>query len=218
MRTWAFVSQKGGSGKSTLAVHLAVLAEEEGETVAIIDLDPQANVVAWHEVRGTNQPNVFPGAPEQLTKMVEAAETLGITLVLIDTPSKVDDTALAAIRAADLIVVPTRAGLFDVAALKDTVKLLEMAEKLGAATAVINDFDPDKKRAVVAEASVVLEGFGIPVSPAHIPNRPLFETALKKGKGITETKAKGPGTNELRALWGHLDAGKAQAARKKTAS
>ena len=52
MWTLAFVSQKGGSGKSTLAVHLSVLAEEEGETVCIIDMDPQANAVAWHEVRG----------------------------------------------------------------------------------------------------------------------------------------------------------------------
>ena len=49
-----------------------------------------------------------------------------------DTPSKVDATVLVAIRAADLIIMPTRAGLFDVAALKDTVKLLEMADDIRA--------------------------------------------------------------------------------------
>ena len=205
MRTWALASQKGGSGKSCLSVHLAVLAEAEKETVGIIDLDPQANVYAWREVRGTNAPNVFPGTADDLPKMIDAAATLGVTLTLIDTPSKVDATVLVAIRAADLIIMPTRAGLFDVAALKDTVKLLVMAEKLPAALAVINNFDPDRTAAVISEASAVLDGFGIAISAVHVPHRPHLETALKKGRGITEAYPKSVAANEIRELWAYLD-------------
>jgi chromosome partitioning protein len=205
MRTWTLASQKGGSGCSTLAVHLAVLAEAEGETVGIIDLDPQASVYEWHEVRGTNAPNVFPGTVDALPKMIDAAATLGVTLTLIDTPSKVDATVLAAIRAADLVIMPTRAGLFDVAALKDTVKLLVMTEKLPAALAVINNFDPSRRATVVPEASAVLEGFGIAVSSVHVPHRPQFETALKKGRGVTEAYPKSVAAEDMRGLWGHLD-------------
>ena len=204
MRTLAFVSEKGGSGKSTLAVHLSVLAEEEGETVCIIDMDPQANAVAWHEVRGTNEPNVFAGTPDQLPKMLDAAATLSITLAIVDTPSKVDEAALAAIRAADLIIAPTRAGLFDVAALRDTVRLLEMAEQMPFAIAVINDFDVAKRKATISEATAVLESFGIPISPVHIPNRPPLETVLKRGKGITEAQPKSVAAEEIRALWLHI--------------
>ena len=221
MRTWALASQKGGSGCSTLAVHLAVLAEAEGEMVGIIDLDPQANVYEWHEVRGTNAPNVFPGTVEALPKMIDAAATLGITLTLIDTPSKVDATVLAAIRAADLIITPTRAGLFDVAALKDTVKLLEMTEKLPAALAVLNNFDPDKRATVVPEASAVLEGFGIAVSSVHVPHRPQLETALGKGKGVTESHPKSAAAEDIRALWAHLNhltRAKASARRRRASS
>ena len=51
MRKWAFVSQKGGSGKSTLCTNLSVVAEQVGETCCIIDVDPQANALLWHERR-----------------------------------------------------------------------------------------------------------------------------------------------------------------------
>jgi len=39
----SFVQQKGGSGKSTICTNLAVHAEDNGETVLIIDLDPQSS-------------------------------------------------------------------------------------------------------------------------------------------------------------------------------
>lgn len=55
MRTWSFVQQKGGSGKSTICTNLAVHAEEKGETVPIVDLDPQSSATLWHAQRGTNK-------------------------------------------------------------------------------------------------------------------------------------------------------------------
>jgi hypothetical protein len=64
--------------------------------------------------------NDVPGA-------ISKAPNFGISLVLIDTPGYSDAPALAAIPAADLTICPTRASLFDVAALKDTVALLDLA-------------------------------------------------------------------------------------------
>src|SRR5262249_5519946 len=56
MRIWSFVQQKGGSGKSTICTNVAVHAEEKGETVLIVDLDPQSSASLWHLERGTNKP------------------------------------------------------------------------------------------------------------------------------------------------------------------
>ena len=109
MRKWAFVSQKGGSGKSTLCTNLSVVAEQVGETCCIIDVDPQANALLWHERRGTNQPMVIEATYDKLADVVAAAGTIGVTLVLIDTPGKIDAGALAAIKLADTIVCPTSA-------------------------------------------------------------------------------------------------------------
>ena len=74
---------------------------------------------------------------------------------------------------------------------------------------------------MIAEASAVLDGFGIAISPAHVPHRPQLETALKKGKGITEAYPKSAAAADIRALWGHLDQltkAKASAKRRRPAS
>ena len=103
MRIWSFVQQKGGSGKSTIATNLGVCGGEEGETVLIVDLDPQHSATLWHSARGTNKPTVIDAIPEKLTNIVTSAPNLGVMLCLIDSPSKLDDIALAAIRVADMV-------------------------------------------------------------------------------------------------------------------
>ena len=58
MKTVAFISQKGGSGKSTLAASIAVAAQEFGERVFALDLDPQGTLYAWGERRQAETPLV----------------------------------------------------------------------------------------------------------------------------------------------------------------
>src|SRR5262249_51200633 len=152
----ALVQQKGGSGKSTICTNLAVRAEEKGETVLIVDLDPQSSATLWHSARGTNKPTVLEAQPDQLDEIIKSAATLGITLCLVDSPSKIDATALAAIRAADLILTPTLPDLFNLGSLQDTVRLLEAAEKLDATIAIVNNVDESGAEARIAQAREAL--------------------------------------------------------------
>jgi hypothetical protein len=39
----------------------------------------------------------------------------------------------------------------------------------------------------------------------HVPHRPQLETALKKGKGVTEAYPKSSAAKDILALWRHLD-------------
>src|SRR6516165_444772 len=168
MRVWSFVQQKGGSGKSTICTNLAVCGEDDGETVLIVDLDPQSSAALWHSERGTNKPLVLDGQPDKLRQIVESAATLGVTLCLIDSPSKLDDIALAAIRAADMIVCPTLPDLFNLGSLQDTVQLLEAAGKLGVTVGVVNNVDKAGEGARIGEAKAVMERFKMAASPAVI--------------------------------------------------
>ena len=70
------------------------------------------------------------------------------------------------------------------------------------AIAVINDFDVAKRKATISEATAVLESFGIPISPVHIPNQQPLETVLKRGKGITEAQPKSVAAEEIRGSSG----------------
>ena len=206
MRIWSFVQQKGGSGKSTICTNIAVHAEENGETVLIVDLDPQSSATLWHFKRGTNKPNVLDAIPDKLTNIIESAATLGVTLCLINSPSKLDATALAAIRAADMVICPTLPDLFNLGSLQDTVQLLEAGEKIDATVGVINNVDEAGAAPRIGEAKAAIEGFKMLACSAVIYHRPQFQTAAEKGKGVTEagTRAK-KAADEIRALWVFLD-------------
>src|SRR6516225_10648276 len=177
MRIWSFVQQKGGSGKSTICTNLGVCGEEEGETVLIVDLDPQHSATLWHSARGTNKPTVIDAIPEKLTNIVASAPNLGVTLCLIDSPSKLDDIALAAIRVADMVVCPTLPDLFNLGSLQDTVQLLEAAAKLPVTVGVINNVDEAGEQARIGEAKAVMEKLKLMACPAIIRHRPQFQAA-----------------------------------------
>ena len=206
MRIWSFVQQKGGSGKSTICTNLAVHAEEKGETVLIVDLDPQSSATLWHSERGTNKPLVLDGQPDKLTDIIASASTLGVSLCLINSPSKLDAIALAVIRASDMVICPTLPDLFNLGSLQDTVQLLEAAEKLPVTVGVINNVDKAGEEARIGEATAVMEKFKMAVCPVVIRHRPEFQTAAEKGKAVTELGAKAKkAADEIRALWDFLD-------------
>ena len=61
----AFSSPKGGAGKTTAATILATVLAERGASVAVIDADPNKNVVDWSHL---------PGKPASLTVIGEVGE------------------------------------------------------------------------------------------------------------------------------------------------
>lgn len=208
MRIWACCSQKGGVGKTSLSVHLATYAVASGERAVIIDLDPQENAKAWHTRRGDDNmpPMVIPAVIEKLGKVLEAAETLGMSLVIIDTAGKIDSVALSVMRAADLIITPTLPNFFDMDALRGTVALLRQVGKLDQAVCVINGVHHQNKDQDFADAKMQAENIGIRVSPAFCVYRRAFARAIEEGKGVTEfAKKSEPAVKELVDLWTHLN-------------
>ena len=129
MRTIAFVTQKGGSGKSTLASSLAVTAMEAGERVFIIDLDPQASLVKWSKMRGEVDVPVEAVTPAKLTTALATLAKNGVTLCIIDTAGAESPTANAAMKAADLCIIPSRPNVFDLWASEQTRKSLRDMNK-----------------------------------------------------------------------------------------
>ena len=113
MLTIAIVSQKGGAGKSTLSAHLTAYAASNGVKCALIDLDPQASVSAWHGLREADDIELIPSHPPLVAKQVDQLAKAGFELCVIDTPPHNSTAAANAINAATLTVVPVRPSAFD---------------------------------------------------------------------------------------------------------
>ena len=210
MRIWAVTNQKGGSGKSTLATQIAAFAEQQGQTCCLIDLDQQTSAARWSAQRETKpkqskQPLVIAAIPEKLNELISAAATFECKLVIIDTASKIDASALAAMRVSSLIICPTLASLFDLQALADTVRLLELADKKARAVVVVNRVPESKAEATIEQAAAAVGDSGVKVAPVYVCDRPQFAAAIQKGKGVTESHSKTKAADEIRELWAYLD-------------
>jgi len=207
MRVWGFTSQKGGVGKTSLSIHLATYAVACGERVVIVDLDPQENAKSWHVRRGDENtpPLVIPALPSNLGKVIDAAKTLGMTLVIVDTAGKADNVALSVIRASDMLIVPTLPNFFDIEALRGTVELINRVGKIDKAVAVVNGLNYNGAEQDFADAKMQAEATGIRVAPTYCIHRRPFARAIQEGKGVAEYAPKDKASAELIALWEHLN-------------
>lgn len=62
-RTITLAASKGGTGKTTLTSALAVQAMRDGDSVALLDWEPQGSVSLWWRMRGKpDNPRLVSGA------------------------------------------------------------------------------------------------------------------------------------------------------------
>jgi chromosome partitioning protein len=104
----AVANLKGGVGKTTTAVYLSAAAAERGyEPVVLIDADRQASAAEWLEERPIDEVTVVE-APSERTLVRAAGRDSGVAI--LDTPPGDARLLAAAVRSADVVVIPTRAG------------------------------------------------------------------------------------------------------------
>jgi len=198
MPTIAIVSQKGGSGKTTLAIHLAAAATNAGKVACIIDTDPQATAAAWGDWRGGSDPEVITTPPTRLGKTIEDAAKLGADVIVIDTPPHADAAAREAVKAADLVLIPTRPRAFDLHAIQTTAELVGYA---GKPAFVVFNAAPARGAQLFAEASAIVENLGLKVCPISFADRAAFHHSTAAGKVAGEADPNGKAAAEADALW-----------------
>jgi chromosome partitioning protein len=105
---------KGGVGKSTLATQISGWLASQGKVVTLGDLDRQQSSRQWLEIRPANLPRILPW---DISRDAIARPAKGATDAVIDTPAGLHGARLdAAMKVADLIVVPLQPSLFDMQA------------------------------------------------------------------------------------------------------
>lgn len=199
MKTIAIISQKGGVGKTTLATALSVALEEGGLSVALLDLDPQASACFWSDRRQAAGKTTFPVKDVNHNRLPHALASLakaGADVVLIDCPPQQRDIADAAIEAADLILVPTRAEALDIRAMAQTVRL---AQQMGKEPVVVLNFC--RPHGVeTGQAKAIIAQLGAALAPVDIHLRKAYPRAQQDGVTAPEYEPSGKAAEEIRQL------------------
>lgn len=167
---------KGGTGKSTVAVNLACRLAES-QAVTLVDADPQGTATAWlqgGEAKG------MPPSLEVVSRPLGAAigndpwqaEMCALrdhqTRVVIDLPPQKGEAFQAALRVADLLIVPVTPSAVDLHATAQALAVLHQVrgERDGRPACLLVPSKVDRRLAQGRKASTSLQKLGCEVGVA----------------------------------------------------
>lgn len=185
-RVLSIVAEKGGVSKTTLATNLATALHRAGESVLLVDCDPQHTAYSWAHLPGPDKPQTVVGEYRGLDRAVRDLRDK-YRWIVIDNQPGAHAEMVQAIHAADFVLLPLRPGA-DLWATKSTAQLVReaLAER------------PERRAAVVLTQELhgtvlgravwdKLEGLGIPVVPTRIEMRVAYGEALLTGQSVFDT-------------------------------
>ena len=115
-------------------------------------------------------------------------------MVVIDTAPHSDSVAIAAVKAADLVLIPCRAGILDLRAIVTTAELVANAKKK--AFVVLNAVPP-RATQLLADAQAAVAQHGMDVAPIGLQQRAAFGHALTVGQTAPEYEPGGKAAEEV---------------------
>jgi chromosome partitioning protein len=193
--------QKGGAGKTTLAAQLAVVWALQGKRLALVDIDPQASLAAWAELRRTRNGAAGLGfefaalagwrAGEWVERHVRDAD-----FVIVDSPPHAELEARIALRAASLVLVPIQPSPLDLWSAATTLRL---AREEGRAFLAVLNRVPARSSLTETVIAELARG-GIPRATATLGSRVAFAQAMAQGRGVVETAPSSAAAAEITAL------------------
>lgn len=127
-----FSNQKGGTGKSTMCIQFANYLSAKGESVAVLDADPQQSIYHLRQRETQTNPDVTPiwqvwqlAGQSNVKNIMEKAKAME-GWILIDCPGTINDKNLLPIfEASDAAIIPFRYDDFVVDSTISFVKVLK---------------------------------------------------------------------------------------------
>jgi chromosome partitioning protein len=193
--------QKGGAGKTTLVAQLGIALTRMGKRVALIDIDPQGSLSAWHRVRrrwlGEDRDDIEVEAISgwrlgaRISSLSRTAD-----LVLIDGPSQTEADTRNAIRHADLVLIPCQPQALDMWATQPILELARQEQKR--ALLVLNRVPARSRLAQAIRSEISANQW--PVAHQTLGNRQAYAASIGIGHGVAEVAPDCAASHEIGTL------------------
>jgi len=197
-RTIAVLNQKGGAGKTTIATNLAHALVLDGLKVLLVDADPQGSLRDWNEVNGGDLIPVVGLDRETLAKDLLAVSK-GYDYVVIDGAPQIAKLSAAAVKAADLVLIPVQPSPYDIWACADLVDIIlarrEVTNGLPQAAFVISRLI--KKTRLSTDVVKALREYPLPVLQTGTSQRVIYPASAAEGCTVFQKEPSGPAAREM---------------------
>lgn len=185
----AVLNQKGGSGKTTIATNLAHALKRDSYTVLLVDSDPQGSARDWNEASGGNIIPVVGLDRETLAKDLQAISQ-GYDWIIIDGAPQIAKLSAAAVKAADLVLIPVQPSPYDIWACADLVDIIAARREVtnGKPQAAFIISRAIKNTLLSGEINQALKDYGLPVLKAGTTQRVVYPTTAAEGLTVFSDK------------------------------
>ena len=184
----AIVNQKGGTGKTTLSINLASAFAENHPTL-LMDADPQGSALDWADSRATPQMNLDACGvePSRLLRDVRSLATR-YRWIIIDGPPGIGRVSADAVRAADIVLIPSKPSPFDVWAASDIVEAVKARQETTGGIPqgyfVITMARP--RTLLVGQVNRALAEYGLPILETRTTERVVYPMMAIEGKSVLD--------------------------------
>ncbi|BAY96038.1 MULTISPECIES: ParA family partition ATPase [unclassified Tolypothrix] len=178
----AILNQKGGSGKTTIATNLAHALQRDEYKVLLVDSDPQGSTRDWNEANGGSIIPVVGLDRETLAKDLQAISH-GYDWIVIDGAPQIAKLSAAAVKTADLVLIPVQPSPYDIWACADLVDIIAARREVtdGKPKAVFVISRAIKNTKLSTEITNALEDYNLPVLKAVTTQRVAYPTTAAEG-------------------------------------
>ena len=197
----AVLNQKGGAGKTTLSTNLARALQLAGDKVLLVDSDPQGSARDWNAAGNGELLPVIGLDRATLAKDIQAIQDNQDWLI-IDGAPQIAELAIAAIKCADMILIPVQPSPYDVWACEDLVEIIKTRQEItnGKPKAAFVLSRVIKNTQLSKEIGEALEGYGLPVFKHFTSQRVIYPKTAVTGSTVLDADTAGEAAAEIRAI------------------